>query len=154
MILNIYTDASFNPKVDIGKCAIVIKNESGRTITQFVEHVSCKSPNEAEFLAVCEAIDYIFTEYINSNFIHNINLFTDSQGIKELITHKAYIQKVQDTRSNKMNGIDNQKKIELFCKINLIRKSLPLSLNWIPRELNKDADKLSKMYTHSSMLKK
>lgn len=124
MKLIIYTDggARNNPGPAAG--GIVIKDEHEKEIKKIAKFFGVQTNNQAEYLAVIEAL----TEAAKIG-ARELQLFLDSKLIVEQL--------------NRNYKIKNKQLQALFIKAwNLTLKFKNIKINFIPREKNKEADKL------------
>lgn len=124
MLLNIYTDGGARSNPGPAAAGIVIKDEKNQVIKKFYKYLGEKTNNQAEYLAVIEALK--IAKKLKA--IH-LNFFLDSQLIVEQI--------------NRHFKIKNKDLAPLFIQVwNLTLNFKKIIFNYIPREKNKEADKL------------
>lgn len=135
-ILKIECDGSFNKKNRIGKIAIVIKDGRNKIIEEFTEYISANTSSECEFLAIKQAVEWIysidFTEY------ENIHIFNDNQGVCHAINKNNYL--IKDVFLHQ----DKSVLFDFYLKHVELKRSVNMDIQWIPRTANMRADKLSK----------
>lgn len=124
MKLIIYTDggARNNPGPAAG--GIIFRDERGIVIKKFSKFFGEKTNNQAEYLAVIEAL-----EKASETKADELQFYLDSKLVTEQI--------------NKNYKIKNKELQRLFIKVlNLTLKFKRVIFHFIPREKNKEADKL------------
>jgi ribonuclease HI len=130
MELNVYTDGGSRGNPGLSGYGVVIYDENNKTICQESKFLGIKTNNEAEYLAIIAALEWIKK---NQNFltITKINFFADSQ---------LMIRQLQGIYKVKAPTL-----LPLFTKAQqlLIQINLPHKFQDIRRESNELADKLA-----------
>lgn len=128
-IIRVYVDGSIraNGKNNAFGGVGIYGTYKGKPILKFSRVVNSKTNNESEYLAVIYALQ-LFKEFNKHQFI----IYSDSQLVV-----------------NQINGIWRVEKQELQLLYNRAIFSINVLYNfagikWIPREKNKEADKLAK----------
>jgi ribonuclease HI len=124
MILNIYTDGGARNNPGPAACGIVFKNEQGKILKKFYKYCGKLTNNQAEYNAVIYALE----EAVNFN-ADELKFFLDSKLVVEQL--------------NRNYKVKHNDLAPLFVKVwNLTLKFKKVSFTYIPREDNKEADKL------------
>jgi len=145
MIINI--DASHSQQTKTGRIAVIIKDNKNVVLNQITDHISCNTAAYSEIKAMIEVIYYIDKMMKKEN----VSVFTDceivcslfnkghfEQKLNKIIRRKTYL--ATDIKVNKDEMLNIREKLK---KIRLKNKVL---IQWTPRENNREADRLSKMY--------
>lgn len=131
----IYTDASFDDKTKIGTYAIVIMQENAiiKTISRRC-NIQMNNSIECEVFAVYQAINIILNSYIKKDKMQKFKIRTDCEAARDFFIGKNIkIFKNKKEFSNIMKK--NYKKL---CS-KLSKTGCSFTINWVPREKNKDA---------------
>lgn len=124
MKLKIYTDGGARNNPGPAAIGIIIKNESGKTLKKNYKYLGIKTNNQAEYWAIIEAFNII--KNISAD---QIDFYLDSKLVAEQL--------------NRQYKVKNSELAPLFVKIwNFTLKYKKITFNYIPREQNKEADKL------------
>jgi ribonuclease HI len=141
-MFKIYVDASFSDKNKFGKIAIVIEDKQGDIINRYFDHMCATTSAELEFKAVIEAVNWCYEQFVlNKQDVSHFAIYTDNEGVYQIVNKNDFLNKSYKLIKN----IDNKKITDFFCKYNLLKSNFKFGVRWIPRELNRCADKLSKM---------
>ncbi|MCA9495878.1 MAG: ribonuclease HI family protein [Nanoarchaeota archaeon] len=121
--INIFTDGASrgNP----GNAGIGVAIYEGNSLKKEISNfLGKKTNNEAEYLAVIEALNYL-----KENKIATANLFSDSEFLVKQLNgeYKVKAEKIKP----------------LYEKVQTTLKNLKVSFHWIPREDNSLADSLA-----------
>ncbi len=135
MKLLVYTDGgSRGNGSDYAQAAygVHIVYENGKVLTQFGGYLGNVTNNEAEYQAVISAVNFLknSSEVINSNVINKIVFLSDSNLIVNQINDKF-----------KVNNL-NLKNLRNYILSSIKSISLPYEFTYIPREQNKEADRI------------
>jgi len=127
-ILNIFTDGGARGNPGPAALGVVIKDEGNQVIKKLNKSLGKKTNNQAEYLAVLEAFEWLLVNQ-DLNF-KKINFFIDSKLVV-----------------NQLKGlykIKNGNLRDLVIKIKFLESKIlkNVSYNFIPREKNKEADLL------------
>ncbi len=126
-ILNIYTDGAAIPNPGPSGIGIVIYNDKNEKINEIFKPIGATTNNIAEYYAIEEALKE--AKRIDSK---RINIFSDS---KLLVNQLGGSYKIND-----------KSLLKLYLKIKNLEKNFEeVNYNFISREENKLADKLSKL---------
>lgn len=124
-----YTDGSVTPQnPGHGLAAAIIKSPDGKIIDKITLNLGICTSNEAEYSAIELAVTYAY-----NNGIKNLRVISDSMLCVNQINNKWKIN--HERLKNYKNDIDIKKKY--FDKI---------TFEWVSRDFNVEADKLSKDY--------
>ena len=122
--VNIYTDGGARNNPGPAAIGVIFKNKKGQTIKQYSEYLGQMTNNQAEYQAIIFAL-----RKAKGLKFKKVDCFLDSQFIVEQLNHRYKI---------KEEGI-----IPLFIKVwNLMLSFNQVTFKHIPREKNKEADKL------------
>lgn len=126
MKLNLYTDwwSRWNPWVS--GIWVYITDENWNEIEKRYKYLWIKTNNEAEYTA-----SFLWISRCIELWANHINLYADSDLVIKQLSWQWKIKKEE------LRVINNQIK-ELILKNNI-----KVTFNWIPREQNKEADRLS-----------
>jgi len=137
--IEIYCDGSFHETLnhisDTGiYCCVIFKNN---ILFKEKSHASSKFNNniECEIMSINLAISLISSYKLN---INNIIIYNDCQSIINLINNNKYNKFIKLIK-NKENFLKT-----LYGIIKNYQRNYDLQIKWIPRSLNKNADKLTK----------
>jgi len=121
--LVIYTDGGARNNPGPAGIGIVIRNKDGQTVETYKEYIGEKTNNQAEYEALIKALE------LAQNKASELELYLDSQ----LVVNQA----------KGLFKIKNGDIRELMFKIKTLEQSFEkITYNLIPREKNKDADRL------------
>lgn len=125
-VLNIFTDGGSRGNPGPSALGVVIKNGEGKTIQKLNKFLGKKTNNQAEYLAVLEAFEWLIVNQDLSSL--KINFFIDSKLVV-----------------NQLSGfykIKNKDLKDLIIKIKLLENKISgkVFYHFIPREKNKEAD--------------
>lgn len=121
--LTIYTDGGARNNPGPAGIGIVIKNENGETIKTYKEYIGEKTNNQAEYEALLRALELVKGE------AEKLEIFLDSQ----LVVNQA-----KSIYRAKNGDIKN-----LLFKLRILEQNFKeVQYNLIPREQNREADKL------------
>lgn len=124
MKLIINTDGGSRNNPGPAAIGVIIKDQAGRVIKKFSKYLGEKTNNQAEYLAVIEALKIAKTYKAQA-----LDFYLDSQLVVEQL--------------NKNFKIKDKKLSSLFVQIwNLSLNFNKINYYYIPREKNKEADKL------------
>ncbi len=124
MRLKIYTDGGARNNPGPAAIGVIIKNEQNQILKKISKYLGVTTNNQAEYYAVIEALKVALGFKVEI-----INIYLDSQLVAEQLNRKFKI-KDKDLAT-------------LFVQIwNLSLKFKKVTFNYIPREQNKEADKL------------
>ena len=122
---SIYTDGGADPNPGPGAIGVVIKNDDGETVETISRPVGTVTNNQAEYMAVIAAL-----EKARSLGIEEVQMFADSQLIVRQLNGKY---KVRNTSLK-----------PLYETVQKLKKTFKkFSIEYIPREMNREADKLT-----------
>lgn len=132
--LIIYTDGGARNNPGPAGIGIIIKDINGNILQEYDEYIGEKTNNQAEYLALIKALE------LAKEKTKKIDFFLDSQ----LVVNQAKgIFKVKNS------GIR-----ELLFKVRLLEQSFDeIIYTFIPREKNKEADKLVNKAINEKMYK-
>ncbi len=127
-VLSIFTDGGSRGNPGPSALGVVIKNEEGKTIQKLNKFLGNKTNNQAEYLAVLEAFEWLSVNQDLSSL--KIDFFIDSKLVV-----------------NQLSGfykIKNQDLKDLIIKIKFLENKISgkIFYHFIPREKNKEADLL------------
>lgn len=121
----IHTDGGADPNPGPGAIGVVIKNDKGETVETISKPVGVVTNNQAEYMAVIAALEKAL-----SMGVEEVEMRADSQLVVRQV-----------------NGIYKVKNIHLkplFEQVLSLKiRFAKFSINYIPRELNSEADKLT-----------
>jgi ribonuclease HI len=121
----IYTDGGADPNPGPGAIGVVIKNDQGETIATISEGVGRVTNNQAEYMAVIAALEKAL-----------------SLGITEVVMRADSLLVVSQLNGN--YKVRNARMKPLYEKVTeLVNRFKNFSIEYIPRELNMEADKLT-----------
>ena len=123
-MINIFCDGSSLKNPGHSGVGVVVF-EKDKKIKEISKYTSIKTNNEAEYLAVLEALNYM-----RDNNLKSATILCDS----ELLVNQL----------NLKYNVKNENLKMLFNKVQELKKDLDLKFLWIPREENLIADDLSK----------
>jgi len=121
----IYTDGGADPNPGPGAIGVVIKNDLGETIATISEGVGRVTNNQAEYMAVIAALEKAL-----SLGITEVKMRADSALVVCQLNGEFKV------RNARMKPLYEQ-------VISLIKRFKIFSIEYIPRELNMEADKLT-----------
>lgn len=122
-MINIFTDgASRGNPGDAGIGVVIYENKQIKD--QIKEYLGKKTNNEAEYLGVIKALNYL-----QENNIKKANLFLDSEFVSKQLKGQYKVKS------------ENIK--PLFDSAQELLKSLEITFTWVPRSENKKADALA-----------
>lgn len=130
MKINVYTDGGARGNPGIAGFGVVIYDENKEIIFQHAKYLGIKTNNEAEYLALLSALEWVRDNKNNFN-ISQINFHSDSQ----LLVRQ--IQGIYKVKASNLLPLFAQAK-QLLSLINL-----PCQFIDIRREYNTLADKLA-----------
>ncbi len=130
MEINVYTDGGARGNPGIAGYGLVIYGENSDIIYKQAKYLGIKTNNEAEYMALIGALDWI----VNNKDIHNItkiNFYSDSQLL---------VRQIQGIYRVKAQNL-----IPLFTQVRryLSDSKLPYQFKDVRREFNKFADELA-----------
>lgn len=138
-MINVYTDGGARGNPGPAAIGVFISGSDGAEIKSISKTIGIQTNNVAEYSAVVEALSWLseHKEIINNE--QNISLFTDSQLVYSQIVG--------------LFKIKNPKLRELLFKIHEIEAQIncPIRYYSIPREKNKEADRLVNMALDSEL---
>ena len=125
-VLSIFTDGGSRGNPGPSALGVMIKNEEGKTIQKLNKFLGNKTNNQAEYLAVLEAFEWLSVNQDLSSL--KIDFFIDSKLVV-----------------NQLSGfykIKNQDLKDLIIKIKFLENKISgkVFYHFIPREKNKEAD--------------
>jgi len=124
MKLIINTDGGSRQNPGPAAIGLVIRNEQGKILKKVSKYLGKKTNNQAEYSAVIEAL--LIAKNLKA---HEINFYLDSQLVVEQL--------------NKRFKVKDKELASLFVKAwNLSLNFKKVNYYFIPREKNKEADKL------------
>lgn len=124
MRLKIYTDGGARNNPGPAAIGVIIKNEQNQILKKISKYLGVTTNNQAEYYAVIEALKVALGFKVEI-----INIYLDSQLVAEQLNRKFKIK--------------DKDLAPLFVQIwNLSLKFKKITFNHIPREQNKEADKL------------
>ncbi len=129
-VLNIFTDGGARGNPGPAAIGVFIKDGNNKEITKIGKKIGTTTNNVAEYRAVIEALDFVINNKNELSENAKINFFLDSELV-----------------CSQIRGLYKIKKPELRDLLFVIREKeaglkLPISYNQIPREENRQADKL------------
>ncbi|MBN2240824.1 MAG: ribonuclease HI family protein [Dehalococcoidales bacterium] len=120
-----YTDGGADPNPGPGAIGVVIKNEAGETIDTISQPVGIVTNNKAEYMAVIAAL-----EKAKTLGIEEVRMYADSQLIVRQLNGEYRVRNAQLK--------------PLYQKVIDLKKTFKqYSIEYIPREMNREADKLT-----------
>ena len=148
--IDIYTDGASRKNPGQAGAGIFIKHLNGETIAEIARYLGITTNNEAEYKALIIALEYLLNELkigddvnlIDVNLI-KINFYSDSQLL---------IRQINGQYSVKSPNILplHKKASELINKLNK-KNSISVNFSYIPREHNKQADRLANIAIDSNI---
>jgi len=130
MILSIYTDGGSRGNPGPSGFGVVVYDESKKIISQISKFVGVKTNNEAEYLALVDALSWVKSNLSNYD-ITSLNFYSDSQLLVRQMQGKYKV------KAPTITPLYHQA-VSLLREINLNYK-----FHEIPRELNSAADSLA-----------
>lgn len=137
-LLKIYMDGASRKNPGEAGAGILIEDDKGNIIAELKKYLGIATNNEAEYMALITALEYLSAARLQSIFYKNIAFFSDSQLL-----------------INQMNGkysVKSPNILPLYQKAKKILRNIfkdvlpnPYTFTYIPRELNKHADKLANL---------
>lgn len=122
--LQIYTDGGSRGNPGPAASAAIIKDSTGKIITKASRYLGETTNNQAEYQGVILALEKVLTY-----FPEKIDFYLDSELVVNQLSQKF---KVKDKNLQ-----------SLFVRIwNLSQKFKKIMYHYIPREMNKEADRL------------
>lgn len=125
MILNIFTDGASRGNPGLAGAGVAIYHE-GKLFDTISSYLGKKTNNEAEYLAVIRALEYIKERKLG---VSRINLFADSQLV---------VKQLMGQYKVKAPTI-----IPLYKQVQELKGDIEMKFNWIRREENSVADELA-----------
>jgi len=105
-------------------CAVVVRNEKSEVIAEWGEYIGIQTNNVAEYSGLLAALDYAVREKY-----HSLKVLSDSELL------------VQQMRG--VYKVKNLQLKELFDRAQaLVRKIEHFGIEYVPRESNREADRL------------
>ena len=125
-VLSIFTDGGSRGNPGPSALGVMIKNEEGKTIQKLNKFLGNKTNNQAEYLAVLEAFEWLSVNQDLSSL--KIDFFIDS---KLVVNQLCGFYKIK-----------NQDLKDLIIKIKFLENKISgkVFYHFIPREKNKEAD--------------
>lgn len=124
---NIFTDGASRGNPGKSGIGVVIKDSTGNTVKEIKKYFPKLTNNQAEYSALILCLDYLIT---NDILDIPVNFFTDSQLL-----------------ANQINGSWKVKHPDILLLYKearaLIAKLPSFKISYIPREQNKEADRLA-----------
>jgi ribonuclease HI len=130
MQISVYTDGGSRGNPGLSGLGIVIYDPSQKIITKITKFLGVKTNNEAEYLALIEALTWIRDHRLEYN-ISQIDFFTDSQLLSRQMSGKYKIKAA------------NIKPLYQTALSLLATVNLPSSFHEVLREQNSLADLLA-----------
>lgn len=130
MLISVYTDGGSRGNPGVSGIGIAIYDERSRIITRISKFVGVKTNNEAEYLALIEALTWI-RDHRSQLDISQIDFYSDSQLLIRQMSGKYKIKAA------------NIKPLHLITQSLISTLNLPHSFNEILREQNPLADELA-----------
>lgn len=134
MTLNVFTDGASSGNPGPAGIGVVINDSNNNKIISDYEPIGEATNNVAEYKAIIKSVKLLRT--LNFEF-DEVNFFSDSELIVKQITGEY---KVKNKDLLELN-------LEFRKNINNLKKKF--HIKYIPREKNKEADKLSKLAVKS-----
>lgn len=131
-MLNVFTDGGARGNPGPGAIGVYITNKHGVKIWETGKTIGITTNNIAEYKAVSQALSWLIG-YLKKEEVDTIHFFLDSQLVVFQLTG---VYKVKNTRLRELIFEIRQKEAE-------IKK--PIYYAHIPREKNKEADRLVNM---------
>ena len=143
--LDIYTDGASRKNPGQAGAGIFIKHLNGETIAEIARYLGITTNNEAEYMAFIIALEYLLNELKIDDDVNliKINLYSDSQLL---------IRQINGQYSVKSPNILplHKKASELINKL-YKKNSISVNFSYIPRERNKQADRLANIAIDSNI---
>jgi ribonuclease HI len=132
MIFYVYTDGASRGNPGHAGSAYIIYNEGKEIIDKFSKYIGKATNNEAEYIALLMAVEKVV----------------------QYIPRKVYFYLDSELVVKQLNGeykVRNKNLMKIYEKIKGYIKSFDYKFEYIPRELNKVADKLAKEASYNIM---
>jgi len=131
--LNIYTDGGSRGNPGPAALGVYIKNDKGRVIAEIGKRLGVTTNNVAEYSAILSAFDWVSENLQKLPNLTKINFFMDSQ--------------LASSQLNGLYKIKNSGLRDIFFQIKQKENEIAISITYshIPREKNKDADRMVNM---------
>ncbi|MCL5674037.1 MAG: ribonuclease HI family protein [Deltaproteobacteria bacterium] len=143
--LDIYTDGASRKNPGQAGAGIFIKHLNGETIVEIARYLGITTNNEAEYMAFIIALEYLLNELKIDDDVNliKINFYSDSQLL---------IRQINGQYSVKSPNILplHKKASELINKL-YKKNSISVNFSYIPREHNKQADRLANIAIDSNI---
>ncbi|MCL4546598.1 MAG: ribonuclease HI family protein [Deltaproteobacteria bacterium] len=143
--LDIYTDGASRKNPGQAGAGIFIKHLNGETIAEIARYLGITTNNEAEYMAFIIALEYLLNELKIDDDVNliKINFYSDSQLL---------IRQINGQYSVKSPNILplHKKASELINKL-YKKNSISVNFSYIPRERNKQADRLANIAIDSNI---
>ena len=133
MAITVYTDGASRGNPGKSGAGVLILNEHSRPVASLREYLGTCTNNEAEYKALIIALEYLPKIWANKSHPDEIIFLSDSQLLVLQMNGKYSV------KSPNIIPLYNKAK-ELLKDIDSFKK-----FEHIPRELNKEADKLANM---------
>ncbi len=142
MLLHIYIDGASRKNPGEAGAGIIIEDNKGNRLAELNKYLGIATNNEAEYKALIIALEHISSSsFFAKGKIKKLVFYSDSQLLVR-----------------QMNGeyaVKSPNILPLYKKAGTILKSLlkEFSFTYIPRELNKSADRLANLAIDSKLTK-
>lgn len=128
--LKIYTDGASSGNPGPSSCAFVIKNQDNTTVVNRAFFLGHSTNNVAEYTGLVKALEFLEKGKRFLNYVNELQIFADSEL---LIRQIRGDYKIKDKKL---------KPLVMLIHNKLMQLNKPYTLTEIPREENKEADRL------------
>lgn len=149
MNLNVFTDGASRKNPGHSGAGIYIEDEDGNKISELSRYLGIKTNNEAEYMALIIALRFITDNIKGSTLLLDSVIFYTPIDFKNI--ENVVVNCDSQLLVMQMNGkykVKSSNIIPLYNEAKGILKNFKnpsFSFNYIPREYNRDADRLANL---------